>query len=695
RDFVISGSTGDGSFTLIPPDISICDDCLKELLDPSDRRYLYPFINCTNCGPRYSITRGVPYDRPNTTMSVFTMCPRCAEEYHDAADRRFHAQPNACSACGPQLTLKVRNPEFKVNGNDAPIKAAIELLKRGAILAVKGLGGFHLCCDAGSSAAVRELRARKRRSNKPFALMSPDIGSIRRFCEVSPDEEALLGSPRRPIVLLRKKAGLPLPSEIAPNNNHLGFMLPYTPLHYLLFHYPLAHDPSPAAHFEALVMTSGNLSEEPIVVDNDEAIAKLADIADAFLLHDRGIFMRVDDSVVKSSRSSLSSVRRARGFVPGTVRLKGGGPDVMGCGSDIKNTFTITRGDYAITSQHVGDMENLETLRFFEETLGNLTQVYRSEPVALAYDLHPSYLSTRWALSQKELRPGLVMFGIQHHYAHAASVMAEHGITEKVLGISFDGTGYGTDGNLWGGEFLVCDTKDFIRAAHFRYAPLPGGAKAVREGWRAALGYLFISAGRDGLRAYADAAGLAAKHGGEKIESLLKVIDKRQFSPLSSGAGRLFDAVASLAGVCDENTFEGEAAIALESVIPRGHAFSGAQAAYPFRVLEGDTLEVDFSPMFLFLLDEVRNGNGKGTIAARFHDTLVLVLDEIAGRIRRKFGIGKIVLSGGTFQNTYLLENALGMLTASGFEVYTNAQVPCNDAGISLGQAYIARERLK
>ncbi len=505
KDFEIRESRDEGSFTLVSPDVSVCKDCSREMLDKHDRRYLYPFINCTNCGPRYTITKSVPYDRPNTTMSVFKLCPDCSREYHDPQDRRFHAQPNACPVCGPQVELKykIQNSKVKINNQkfkspnkiQNPIEETIMLLKQGAILAVKGLGGFHIACDATNKEAVEKLRLKKRKSNKPFALMCPDIETIRKFCEVSKEEEEVLTSNRRPIVLLKK---LPnnLPDAVSPNNPCIGFMLPYTPLHYLLFYYPssflIPHSSSLVPNFDALVMTSGNISEEPIVVDNEEAISKLSGIADAFLVHNRDIFMRMDDSVVRIQQlrdtgtrrhgdtqqkriaASISFIRRSRGYVPEPIQLHEDGPEVLGCGADIKNVFTLTKGSFAIPSQHIGDMENYGTLQFFEESLGNLKDVYRVNPAALVYDLHPMYLSTQWALRQE----GIKKTGIQHHYAHIASVMAEKGMKEKVIGVSFDGTGYGVDGNLWGGEFLIADIKGFKRQVilnifHCREVRLP------------------------------------------------------------------------------------------------------------------------------------------------------------------------------------------------------------------------------
>jgi hydrogenase maturation protein HypF len=738
-DFVIVSSSDSGSFTLVSPDVSVCDACLKELSDPQDRRYLYPFINCTDCGPRYSITKQVPYDRPNTTMSQFCMCPQCMSEYKDPSNRRFHAQPNACPVCGPQVFLTVNNPQFTVDVAVNPIAGTIALLKQGALVAVKGLGGFHICCDASNERAVKHLREKKRRSNKPFALMAPDCETIGKFCEISEDEAVLLNDIRRPIILLKKRGnrrealGNLLSDDIAPNNKYIGFMLPYTPLHYLLFHYPITCNPLPiVCHFDALVMTSGNISEEPIVIDNIEAVNKLSDIADAFLFHNRDIFMRVDDSVLmirgdrhwfkgdrqkqeSSGRKDLLSaprtqdplrmtsfIRRSRGFVPEPILLKDDGPDVLGCGADVKNAFTIMKGSYAIISQHIGDMENIETLRFFEETLLNLKQVYRSQPVALAYDLHPGYVSTRWALEQIRQQK-INGYAVQHHYAHIASVIAESRLNEEVIGIAFDGTGYGTDGNLWGGEFLLCSISGFIRVAHFNYIPLPGGEMAIKECWRTAVGAvvgslrskesdpeLLNAAVMESL----DASGFIDRYGRHRVETIVKLAGNRQFSPLSSGAGRLFDAVSALAGVSDRNTFEGEAAIALENAIEESVC-----GAYPFSVNEiqghGRPLLIDFSETVLRIIADIKNGELKGRIAARFHNTIIEVIVIMAARIGGEYGIRNVVLSGGTFQNSYVFESAYDKLKSQGFNVFTNVNVPCNDACISLGQAFLLRERLK
>ncbi len=683
HDFQIVESEDEGSFTLISPDVSICQDCLRELLNENDRRFLYPFINCTNCGPRYTITKSVPYDRPNTTMSIFQMCTECNEEYHNPENRRFHAQPNACKLCGPHIKLKIKNDKLRIYEDKDPLESTIKILKEGYIVAIKGLGGFHLSCDASNEKAVEVLRMRKRRSNKPFALMAPNVEMIKKFCEVSQEEEELLLSSKRPIVLLKKEK-TSLPDAISPNNPCLGFMLPYTPLHYLLFYYPLQG--IRWINFEALVMTSGNLSEEPIVINNDESFSMLYGIADAFLLHNRDIFMRVDDSVVRvRNERSLSFIRRSRGYVPDPIVLHEDGPEVLGCGADIKNTFTLTKGSFAIPSQHIGDMENYETLLFYEESLKNLKDVYRVQPVAFAYDLHPGYLSTQWALRQE----GVKKIGIQHHYAHIASVMAEKGIKNKVIGFSFDGTGYGTDGNLWGGEILLADIEGFKRLGHFRYVPLPGGEIAVKEPWRTAIGYIWNIA-HDKTTEYLESIGFFDKYGTEVIQNILKIVGQKQFSPLSSGAGRLFDAVSALLGVCDKNTFEGEAAIALEAITS-----PGVVADYPVDIKFRDPLEIDFSITFLSIIKHLLGGEDKGKIASTFHNTMAHTIFRIMEKLSPLYNIHEAILSGGVFQNFYLLEKTITKLESLGVRVFINEKVPCNDAGISLGQAYILRERIK
>jgi hydrogenase maturation protein HypF len=683
QDFSIMESRDEGSFTLISADVSVCEDCFRELLNKKDRRYLYPFINCTNCGPRYTITQSVPYDRPNTTMAVFKMCPDCSREYHSPEDRRFHAQPNACHVCGPRVELRVPAQDVQVDTGEDPIKETIRLLKEGRIVAVKGLGGFHLACDASNEEAVRRLRAKKRKSNKPFALMSPDVDTVRKFCDVTQAEEEVLTSNRRPIVLLRKHANT-LPEEVSPRNLYIGFMLPYTPLHYLLFHFPVS---DAAQNFDALVMTSGNIAEEPIVIDNDEAVEKLSGIADAFLVHNRDIFMRVDDTVVKmlDHPPILSFIRRSRGYVPDPILLHDDGPDVLGTGADIKNIFTLTKGSFAVPSQHIGDMENYETLQFFEESLENLKAVYRVQPVALAYDLHPMYLSTQWALRQEDI----MKIPIQHHYAHAASVMAERGLTGEVIGVLFDGTGYGTDGNLWGGEFLIADLAGFKRAGHLRYIPLPGGEGALKEPWRIAISYIKDCAGEETERLL-DKIGFFRSYGKKRVRDILTILDKRQFSPLSSGAGRLFDAISAMTGVCDTSTFEGEAAIALEAITRQD-----ILDEYPFTIRPDDTIQVDFAVTVRRIIDDVLGGVEKSIISSKFHNTVVSVILQVVKILAGKYALRDVVLGGGVFQNMYVLERTVPGIESLALNVHIHDKVPTNDAGISLGQAYIIRERIK
>ncbi|MGD0884821.1 MAG: carbamoyltransferase HypF [Thermodesulfovibrionales bacterium] len=711
-DFRIIESRDDGSrtpFTLISADVSTCDDCLKELLDPANRRYLYPFVNCTNCGPRYTITKRIPYDRPNTTMAFFQMCPACSEEYHDPRDRRFHAQPNACPQCGPKVALVTMHNTSTVS--EQAVERTIAMLREGKIVAIKGLGGFHIACDAANEDAVQRLRARKRRNNKPFALMAPSVDAIERFCEVSGQESRLLLSKRRPIVLLKKRDGSEscLPEAVSPHNRYLGFMLPYTPLHYLLFFSPTGQNQSPRnSHFHALVMTSGNLSEEPIVKDNDEAITRLSGLVDAFLIHDRDIFMRVDDSVLRVAGpqskvngrmsthqtrvfgSATLFVRRSRGYAPEPIALQADGPEVMGCGADLKNTFTVTKGSFAIPSQHIGDMENYETVQFFEECLENVKGIYRAGPVAVGHDLHPGYLSTQWALRQGGGNArGLRTYGIQHHYAHIASVMAENGLSRKVLGVAFDGTGYGTDGNLWGGEFLVADIEGFERSGHFRYIPLPGGETAIREPWRTAVSYLLDASG-DEVMDYLSAIGFVERYGKNTLERVIKVINAAELSPLSSGAGRLFDAVSALIGLCDRNTFEGEAAMALEALIDEE-----TEDDYPVNITADETVLVDFSPAIIGIADDFVNGVNPRRISAKFHNSVSNVILKVLMRFSEMLLLKDVVLSGGTFQNAYLLRRTTEMLTSNGLNTFINRALPCNDACISLGQAYLVRERLK
>jgi hydrogenase maturation protein HypF len=628
-----------GAFTLVSPDLATCPDCLREIFDPSDRRHGYPFTNCTNCGPRYSITRDVPYDRPKTTMAPFEMCPRCRREYADPDDRRFHAEPNACPACGPRLSMDV-----------AQARAALEA---GRILALRGLGGFQLACDALSNEAVARLRARKRRSRKPFAVMARDLGVVDRLCLAGGEERALLSGAAAPIVLLRMRSPAALPPDLAPGLRELGVMLPYTPLHHLLL----------AGGLDCLVMTSGNVAEEPIVIHNAAALEKLAPMADDFLLHDREIFMRVDDSVARPS----GVLRRARGYAPDPIDLGFEAGGVLAVGGELKNAFCLTQGRYAILSQHIGDLENYETLAFFEETLANLKNVYRAEPKLIAHDLHPDYLSTRWAMRQPQPK-----IAVQHHHAHVASAMAENHLRERVIGVAFDGTGYGTDGQVWGGEFLVCDYRGFERAAHLRYVPLVGGDSAIREASRMGAAHLF------------DAFGQGWRGIDLGIPEGRRAIFERLFARpglRTSSCGRLFDAISAIGGVCRESTYEGEAAMLLEAA-----CLAGEDGAYPL-ALEGG--EIDTRPLVRAAAADVMAGVAPGVVAARFHNALAGMIAEVCRALRERTGIWKVCLSGGTFQNTTLAGLAVPLLAREGFEVFTQRRVPPNDGGLSLGQAAV------
>jgi len=658
RDFVIRESQAqEGEFALVSADVATCADCFRDFTDPDNRRFGYPFTNCTNCGPRYTIIRDIPYDRPNTTMATFRMCAACQREYDDPGNRRFHAQPNACPECGPQLS--------------APIGEARRRLGEGAIVAIRGLGGFHLACDARNDRAVRLLRERKRRSDKPFALMARDLAAVAGFCVVSDADRRALSSPRRPIVILPRRADSDISAAVAPGNNTIGVMLPYTPLHHLLF---------TDAPYDALVMTSGNMSEEPIVTANEEALARLRPLADWFLLHNRDIYMRADDSVVRTFEGKERVLRRSRGFVPQAIDLGMEVAETLACGGELKNTFCLSKGRYAVLSQHIGDMENYETLVFFEETLANLKKLFRVEPRAIAYDLHPAYLSTQYAMRV----PDLEKIGVQHHHAHIASCMAENGLRGKVIGVAMDGTGYGTDGQIWGGEFLVADYGGFERRAHLRYVPLAGGDAAVRQPWRAALAYLADTFGPAAefseLATWRDVPENRRKAVRSMIAHRVNTID-------TSSCGRLFDAVASLVGLRQQINYEGQAAIELEMI-----AAEGVGDAYPFG-LESDA--VDFRPAIERVVADAQAGVPVPLVAARFHNAVADAAVEVCRRLRAEEKLNRVCLSGGTFQNMKLLARVLAGLRRLEFEVFIHAQVPPNDGGIALGQAVIATEKLR
>ena len=661
---ILESGRGDRARTLISPDVAVCDDCLRELFDRSNRRYLYPFINCTNCGPRFTI--------PFTSMAHFTMCPVCQAEYDDPRDRRFHAQPNACWKCGPQLTLWNREGEA-VSCADSVAETAA-LLQQGRIVAVKGIGGFHLAADATNAAAVELLRARKRRVGKPFAVMVPDLETACGFGEVDERARRTLEDPDRPIVLLRKKQGGPMADAVAPGNRDLGIFLPYAPLHHLLFR---------AGSFRALVMTSANLSDEPIAIENQEALERLQRLADYLLVHDRDILWRCDDSVVRSVAGKVRQLRRSRGYVPVPVFLQDDLPPILAVGGELKNTICLTNGRQAFLSQHIGDLENLESYRFFEDVIAHLQAILEIDPRVIAYDLHPDYFSTKWALA----RQGVKLAGVQHHHAHIASCMAENHVEGRVIGFALDGTGYGTDGNIWGGEVLLAGYEGFERAAHIAYTRLPGGSAAIREPWRMAVSYLVAACGPDVFDLQ-----LPFLHGIPKtrILNLLRMIERGVNSPLTSSCGRLFDAVAALINLRSEVTYEAQAAIELEMC--RDEAAAGQP--YPFPIIaEHGALQMDPRPLFKAIVDDVLQGRSAGEISQRFHDALIHVLLRVAHILRDRTHLNRVCLSGGTFQNVYLATELEQRLSTQGFEVFTHAEVPPGDGGLSLGQAIVAAHR--
>jgi len=689
------------AFQPISPDVSVCQDCLQELFNPNDRRYRYPFINCTNCGPRYTIITDIPYDRPNTTMAGFEMCPQCAAEYGDPNDRRFHAQPTACPECGPSVWLEPSTEEATsgepvLARQEAALRAVRRMLQEGKTVAIKGLGGFHLACDATNPQAVARLRNRKLRVDKPFALMMPDVETIATHCYLDERERKLLESSERPIVVLQRRPESTIASGVAPRQNTLGVMLPYTPLHYLLFSPEDASEQPPA---KVLVMTSGNLSEEPIAIDNQEARQRLSRLADAFLMHNRPIFTRCDDSVVrlqqlyrsteeKDDTSIAVPLRRSRGYAPYPVRLAWEAPPALAVGPELKNTFAFTRGRYAFLSHHIGDMENYETLQSFESGVDHFERLFRVQPQLLAYDLHPNYLASRYAQQRAE-RSQLPAVGVQHHHAHIAACMAENGILEdqQVIGVAFDGTGYGSDGAIWGGEFLLASYRDFQRAAHLAYVPLPGGDAAVRKPARTALAYLW----KTGLSWDVDLPSVAALSPEERAV-LLNQLQQDINAPLTSSMGRLFDAVSSLAGVCQQINYEAQAAVELEALVDPHE-----RHAYPFDLQkvsgessQHESIHIDSAALIWMLVGDIYAGVQPQTIAARFHNGVAQMVLEVCRKLRAQSGLNVVALSGGVWQNVTLLAKTLARLENEGFHVLTHHKVPANDGGLALGQAAVA-----
>jgi hydrogenase maturation protein HypF len=656
---------------LIPTDVSTCGDCFREIMDPGDRRFHYPFTNCTNCGPRFTIIRQVPYDRPQTTMAPFAMCQECREEYGNPEDRRFHAEPTACPRCGPRVWLEEEGGVIK----EEALKAAGRLLWAGKIVAVKGLGGFHLAADARHEEALLTLRVRKGRVAKPFAVMVRDLKEAELLGEMGDLERSLLLSPERPIVLVRRRENGPASLQVAPGNNYLGLMLPYTPLHLLLFEY------APPA----LVMTSGNLSEEPLEFTNEGARTRLTALADALLLHNRDIQAPCDDSVVRPvAGAAVIPIRRARGFVPRPVRLPLETLPILGVGAEQKNTFCLAWGRTALLSQHIGDLDTAETFDYYRQAIRHFAALCRQEPLVIAHDLHPQYLSTRYALEQEGVR----LLGVQHHHAHIAACLAENGRLDKCLGIALDGTGYGTDGTMWGGEILAADLADFTRAGHLAPVRLPGGDAAARDPRRMAAAFLHAAYG-DGFEAAAERLDL--NFSAFEWQVLKRQLETGLNSPLTSSTGRLFDGVAAALGVCRVRTYEGQPAVELEMIAsPEEEGFYPA----PLRFKE-QTLLLDTPALFREVMEDYWSGTGLTKVAARFHNSLVRLLAAACVRVREQTGLELAVLSGGVFQNALIFSKLRQGLEELGFEVLCHTQAPPNDGGISLGQVAVAAARLQ
>ena len=657
-----------GTRPTVPPDVNTCSECLADVLAPDNRRYMYPFTNCTNCGPRFTIIQCIPYDRPNTTMRDFRMCPDCRAEYEDPSDRRFHAQPNACRVCGPRLSL-----DGRIDARDQEtLHKAAELLSEGKILAIKGLGGFHLACDARNTQSVRTLRERKGRAGKPFAVMCADLVEARRICFVDEASESLLTSPEAPVVLMPAKPDTDVSPLVAPGNRCLGVMLPYTPLHHLL----LAETP------KTLVMTSGNFSEEPIAYRNEEALDRLGHFGDHILLHDRPIHMACDDSVARVFEGQPMVVRRARGYVPRPIPLGMNVPEILACGGDLKNTFCLTKGNLAMLSQHMGDLENAATLRHYVHVLRHLQDFFDARPKIIAHDMHPDYFSTKQALSMD----AQAKIPVQHHHAHIVSCMVEHQLSAPVIGVAFDGTGCGTDGCIWGGEFLIADLASFRRAAHLSYLPMPGGEMAIRKPGRMALSYLLQALGPRGEDVGVE---LMPSLSSAEAYAVRTQIDRGLNTPLTSSMGRLFDAVSALLGICTESTYEGQAAMELEAA-----AFGPADEVFDYTLSKADdsSIEISVQPM-IAAIAELKSRATKEWISGVFHATVADIVTEVCALLRQEHGLNQVVLSGGVFQNILLLQLVLKRLRDQGFEAFHHCQVPCNDGGLSLGQAVVAARR--
>jgi hydrogenase maturation protein HypF len=674
-EFRILASAADGApYAPVTPDTATCEDCLRELFDPADRRFRYPFINCINCGPRFTIVRGIPYDRPLTTMAGFRMCPDCQAEYENPLDRRFHAQPNACPACGPHLSVLDRSGQA-IAKRDAALAEATAALRAGAIVALKGLGGYHLACLAAHEHAVAALRARKHREDKPFALMAPDLQATCRLVVLSEREQAFLLGRERPIVIARRRGGARVAAAVAPRSRDLGVMLPYSPLHHLLL-----HDVG-----ETLVMTSGNVSDEPIAYRDEDALERLAGIADLFLLHDRRIETRTDDSVLRATdrRAPPLLIRRSRGYVPASVPLPVPAPrPLLACGAELKSTFCVAKGERAWISHHIGDLENYETLRSFSDGIDHFQRLFAAHPEVVAHDLHPEYLSTKYALE----REGVELVGVQHHHAHLAACLAEHGERGPAIGAIYDGTGYGTDGTIWGGELLVGDLEGFERAGHLWPVRLPGGERAVREPWRMACAWLIAALGDDA----APPKPIMRSVEPQAWRAVAQLARSGTASPLTTSMGRLFDAVAAICGVCLRANYEGQAAVELEATCE-----AGEDDVYPLPLhRDGGRIVLDARETVRAVVHDLEAGTAVGRIAARFHNAVAAATTSALMLLACEHELDRVVLAGGSFQNRPLLERLTANLRSTGLRVLTPERLPPNDGGISYGQAAVAAARI-
>ena len=676
---ILASSTSDTVTTSIPPDSALCDDCHLEFTDPANRRFHYPFINCTNCGPRFTIIKSIPYDRPKTSMKIFAMCPACEKEYHDPADRRFHAQPNGCAQCGPNISW--HKPDGSLLHVENIISSAAENLAVGKILAVRGLGGFHLVANGCSKSVVSLLRARKNRPDKPLAIMVADLDVLHDFCYFNEEEAQLLLSPVHPIVLLKRKAGSALAANLAPGIDDIGVMLPYTPLHHLL----LGQEECPAA----LVMSSGNISGSPICTANEDALKLLGSIADYFLLHNRDIVTRIDDSVVKVIADKPVIFRRARGFAPSPIQIPWDLPEIIGCGAGLKNTFCLSRRKTSFLSQHIGDLTNLESYDFYIESIEHMKRLLQLEPKAVACDLHPDYMSSHFAE-----KLDLPIYRIQHHHAHAVAVMAEHGLEQPVLAVIMDGTGFGPDKTVWGGEILQAELTSYSRLAHLSHLHLPGGDSAAVEPWRMALSALYSVSGEESLQ-MAHLPPTLRSLDQNNLEVIRTMLKTGFNTPLTSSCGRLFDAIAALLGICQYNSYEGQGAMELETLALRGVTSSWLEEILPIHdtisqpllIEKNGQLEISSRQLIKTVLKDLYGEENKAVIALKFHTLLISGITELILNLSSRTGIHQIVLSGGCMQNSLLLKGLIHTLTSENLEVYTGKVLPVNDGAISFGQA--------